>query len=214
MPRRSVVSLLCLIALPLSGADVEPALGRKGRLLLEETFDAATLPAGWTRNTGVLGVAGGALHASELAADKHAGAFRRPLPLRDAAIQLDFTFAGATTFHVGFDPAPGELKKKGHLYSLIVTPDAWTITEHADKADPQSKNVVRAKAAVRFEPGRTYTLLLETKGDQVVARVAGLEPLRAQAKDFRVKKPGLVFRVGGKDGQGIVIDNLKVWELE
>ena len=48
----------------------------------------------------------------------------------------------------------------------------------------------------------------------LVAQIAGKEPLRATAKDFQVKNPGLVFRVGGKAGQEVLVDNVKVWELK
>lgn len=198
----------------LLAATPEPTLGRKGKLLLDEKFDATAVPAGWTRNTGKLSIADSSLHASEVASDKHVGAFRKALPLQDCAIQLDFKFAGATTFHLGFDPAPGELKKQGHLCSLIITPDSWTVMEHSDKADPKSKNVAHAKATTPFSQGQWYTLLLEMKGNDLIAHVTGKEPLRATAKDFHVKKPGLVFRVGGKDGQDLVVDNVKVWTLE
>jgi hypothetical protein len=201
-----------LVALGAMGAAPEPTLGKKGKPLLEENFEAAALPKGWTKNTGTL--AGGVLHASQLAKDNHVAAFRKALPLQDCAIQLDFKFAGATTFNLGFDPAPGELKKKGHLFSVVITPSGWTLTEHVDKADPQSKNVAHAKAATTFAQGEWFTLLLEVKGDDVVVRVDGKEPLRAKAKDFHVKKPGLVFRVGGKDGQDVLVDNVKVWVLE
>ena len=212
--RPSVVLLATLLASPLFSAGLEPVLGKKGRLQLEENFAGADVPKGWNRNTGVLAVSGGALHASELASDKHVGAFRKLLPLQHCAIQLDFKLAGATTFHLGFDPAPGELKKQGHLFSLMITPEQWSITEHPDKADAKSKNVVHAKAAAKFPRDQWVTLLLEVKGDEVVAQIDGREALRAKAKDFHVKKPGLVFRVGGKDGQELLIDNVKVWELE
>lgn len=210
---------ICLLfgvvtALPLLGGELEPTLGKKGKLLLEEKFEGAALPKNWNKNTGVLAVAEGALRSSELASEKHAAAFRRPLPLKDCAIQVDFKFAGATMFHLGFDPAPGELKKKGHLFSLMVTPEQWSITEHVDKADPKSKNAVLAKSAAKFARDQWHTLMLEVKGDQVVARVDGREALRANAKDFHVKKPGLVFRVMGKDGAAMLFDNVKVWELE
>ena len=171
------------------------------------------MPAGWTKNTGKYSVADGALHLGQLAADNHIGAFRKAVALQDCAIQLDFKFSGATMFHLGFDPAPGELKKKGHLFALAITPAGWTLTESIDKADPKSKNLVLAKAATKFEPGQWFTLLLEMKGEQVVVQVAGKESLRASAKDFKVKKPGLVFRAGGKDGQEVLLDNVKVWEL-
>jgi hypothetical protein len=212
--RPAVLTGLALAALPILAAVPQPTLGKQGRLLLEENFAGDAVPKGWAKNFGALAVSGGALRAGQQASDKHAAAFRRPLPVRDCAIQVDFKFAGATTFHLGFDPAPGELKKKGHLFSLVVTPTEWSILEHVDKADPKSKNAVRAKAAAGFPRDQWHTLLLEVKGETVVARVDGREALRASAKDFGVKKPGLVFRVMGQDGDAVLFDNLKVWALE
>ncbi len=203
-----------ILAANATAADIDPTLGKKGKLLLEEKFDGASVPKGWNKNTGKISVADGALHLSEVAAEHHAGAFRKPLPVQDVAIQLDFKFEGGTSFHLGFDPAAGELKKKGHLYSVIISPNSWSITEHNDKSNPNSKNIVHAKAETKFERGQWYTLLLENKGNDVIARVTGKEPLRATAKDFHVKKPGLVFRAAGKDGQEVIVDNVKVWELQ
>ena len=213
-PRILASALFACIVLPLAAAGLEPTLGKKGKLLLEEKFESDTVPKGWNKNTGVLSVAGGALHADELASEKHVGAFRKLLPLQDCAIQLDVKLAGATTFHLGFDPAPGELKKKVHLFSLILTPESWSITEHPDKDDPKSKNAVHAKAATKFPRDQWFTVLLEVKGDTVIVSSEGRAPLRATAKDFHVKKPGLVFRVGGKDGQEVLVDNVMVWALE
>lgn len=195
-------------------AELDPKLGKKGALLLEEKFDGKELPKNWNRNAGKLTVADGVLKASEVAANKHAAAFRRPLPLQDAAIHVKFRFEGAKMFHVGFDPAPGELKKQGHLFSLIITPASMSITEHNDKFDPKSTNRALAKSTATFEKGRWYELLLEVKGDDVLAQVTGMEPLRATSKDFHVKKPGLVFRTGGKDTDEVHLDEVRVWELK
>lgn len=200
--------------LPASAAELETKLGKKGVLLLDEKFDGTELPKNWNRNTGKLTVADGVLKASEIAADMHAAAFCRPLSLQDAAILVKFRFAGAKMFHLGFDPAPGELKKKGHLFSVIITPANWSITEHNDKSDPKSTNKALAKATASFEPGRWYELLLEVNGDDVLARIGGLEPLRATSKDFHVRKPGLVFRTGGKDADEVHLDEVRVWELK
>lgn len=197
-----------------AAADLEPKLGKKGALLLEEKFDGRELPKNWNRNAGKLTVADGVLKASEVAANQHAAAFRRPLPLQDAAVLVKFRFEGAKMFHVGFDPAPGELKKQGHLFSVIITATGWNITEHNDKSDPKSTNRALAKATATFEKGRWYELLLEVKGDDVLAQIAGMEPLRATSKDFHVKKPGLVFRTGGKDTDEVHLDEVRVWELK
>jgi len=197
-----------------SAADLTPQLGTLGEKLLEESFAGSELPKGWNANTGTLRVADGTLLAAEKSSDKHIGAFRFRLPLQDCAIQIDFKLGGARTINLGFDPAPGELKKKGHLFSVIISKTNWSIIEHNNKADPSSKTKTHAKAATAFDPATTYTLLLECKGDQVVAQITGKEPLKATAPDFHVKKPGLVFRMRGPDGQEVAFDNVKVWALK
>ena len=195
-------------------ADIEPTLGKKGALLLEETFSGPAMPKGWNANTGSLRLVECTLHAAEKSSDKHIGAFRYRLPVQDCAVQMDFKLGSMRIINLGFDPATGELKKKGHLLSVVVTPKSWSIIEHNDKANPESKTKVHATAKTDFAPTTTYTLLLECKGNDVIAHITGKEPLKATAPDFHVKKPGLVFRMGGKDDQEVVIDNVKVWALE
>lgn len=195
-------------------SDLTPQLGTLGDPCLEETFNGVQVPKGWNANTGTLRVADGALLAAEKSSDKHIGAFRYRLPLQDCAVQIDFKLGGARVINLGFDPAPGELKKKGHLLSVTVSKAGWSIIEHNDKANPESKTKTHAKATTPFDPATTYTLLLECKGNDVVAQVAGKEPLKASAPDFHVKKPGLVFRMGGPDGQEVTFDNVKVWPLK
>lgn len=197
-----------------TAADLSPQLGTLGDKLLDESFTAPELPKGWNANTGTLRVSDGNLLAAEKSSDKHIGAFRFRLPVQDCAVQIDFKLGSARIFNLGFDPAPGELKKKGHLLSVTVAKNAWSIIEHNDKSNPASKTKVLAKAETAFDPATTYTLLLECKGDNVVAQITGKEPLKATSPDFHVKKPGLVFRVGGKDGQEITFDNVKVWALK
>jgi hypothetical protein len=210
----SLVVLVLFVAGHASAGDLEPTLGKKGRLLLEETFDGDALSKGWTGKTGGLSVSDGVLHASQKRDDGRLGLFSREQPMQNAAIQIDFKFIGARGINISCNPSAGELSKHGHLFSVMITAKMWNITEHNDKADPNSRSKALASAPERFEPGKWYTLLLETKGDDVVARVEGKEPLRAASKDFGVKKPGIEFRVAGRDGEEVVFDNLRVWELD
>ncbi|HEY6167727.1 MAG TPA: hypothetical protein VI454_06785, partial [Verrucomicrobiae bacterium] len=157
--------------------------------------------------------ADGTLRASQ---SKEAGRlclFSREQPMQDAAIQIDFKFDGASGINVSANPSPGELRKHGHLFSVMITRGMWNITEHNDKTDRKSQSKALTSAPEKFEPGRWYTLLLETKGDEVVAQVEGKKPLRASSKDFHVKKPGLEFRLAGRDNEEVHFDNLRVWEL-
>jgi hypothetical protein len=213
---RSIASLLVfsLLSQVAFAVELEPMLGKKGKSLLEEKFEGKEIPKGWVKNTGTLAVDNGSLRLGEIASEKHAGAFRRLMPVQDFAIQLDFQFNKAKMLHVGFDPAAGELKKKGHLYSIVITPKNFSILEHNDKADSSSKPKSHASQSTEFKDGQWYTLLLENKGENVVVQIVGKELLKAKAPDFRVKKPTIVFRVGAAEGDGALIDNLHVWELQ
>lgn len=205
------VMLLCLAA---CAADLEPTLGKKGRLLLEEKFDGNMLPKGWTIKSGDVRVADGVLHATQKKErDGRLCLFNCDVPMQDAAIQIDFKFTGRGGLNVSVNPSPGELNKKGHLFSVMITPRMWNITEHNNKLDPSSQSKTLASAQEKFEIGKWFTLLVETKGDEVVAQVEGKRPLRASSKDFHVKKPGIEFRVLGRTHDVVCFDNLRVWEL-
>ena len=214
------VASIVLITIPVSGMapiaadDLQPTLGKKGRLLLEEKFEGETLPKGWAGKAGELHVADGTLRASQSRGAGSLGLFSREQPIQDAVIQLDFKFDGARGINVSVNPAPGELTKHGHLYSVMITPRLWNITEHNDKSDRKSQSKALASARESFEQGRWYILLIENKGGDVVAHIEGKAPLRASSPDFKVKKPGLEFRVAGPDKGEVSFDNLKVWELE
>lgn len=65
-----------------------------------------------------------------------------------------------------------------------------------------------------FEQGKWYRLFLECVGDDAVVHVEGKKALRATSKDFHVKKPGIEFRVLGRNRTEVSFDNLRVWELQ
>src|SRR5437879_333406 len=94
-PSLTAAFLPVLWAATAAAADLEPKLGTKAALLLEENFDASALPTGWTIKSGSVRVADGALRASQ---NKEAGRlclFNCEQPMQDAAIQIDFKFDGA-----------------------------------------------------------------------------------------------------------------------
>lgn len=220
MPNKYVQVLFTWLAMAVSAVvladeapSLEPTLGKKGRLLLEERFDGDALPKGWTQKAGGLRVADGVLHASQDRTAGRLGLFNCDVPMQDTAIQLDFKFDGCRGLNVSVNPAAGELNKKGHLWSVMIAPSMWNITEHNNKADRTSRSESLVSAAARFEQGKWYTLLVENKGDEIVARIDGMPTLKASSKDFHVKKPGIEFRVLGRGDDEISFDNLRVWEL-
>ena len=209
-----VLSLPFMATAVAVGDEPKGQLGKPGKELLNEKFDGSELHKNWKCNTGKMALKDGSLRLSELAADKHIGAFRYALPMQDMVVRLDFQFDGAKAFHLGFDPAPGQLQKKGHLYNVVITPTKWSLMEANDKANPDSKPKVHAQEKIALEPKKWYTLTLENKGEEVVATIKDVGTLQAKASDFKVKKPALVFRAGGEDTTAMLIDNLAVSGLE
>lgn len=183
--------------------------------VVDETFDAP-LSKKWTKQTGAWKVEEGVLKVSQLKADNHIAAFRLRQPIQDARIQVDFTLHGAKVVHLGFDPAKGELKKKGHLYSVVLTPKKMVVQLHRDKNIEESKNENLATAEIDLQQGKTYSLVLAMKGDQVdveLKQQGTSQSVKTSARhpSIHVKKPGLVFRVGGADDRELHLDRVRVW---
>jgi hypothetical protein len=199
--------ILATFTTPLLAADGPPANSESA---LSESFDSAELSSKWHINAGQWKVTDGVLRVRELAADKHAAAARHALESKNAVYQLRFRFVdGGKAFHLGFDPAPGELDKRGHLFSVVITPNSWKILKHADKKRPQEDpNETLAKADIEAEPGTWHELRVSTWENFVTAKIDGTEVLKASHPTFAVKKPTLVFRC---QGDGVEIDDIQVW---
>lgn len=180
------------------------------KVAIEDSFDRADLGKGWNSTTGSWKIVDGVLRGSEIPAEKHSAATRRAVATGNAVYQLRFRFVNkGRAFHFGFDPSPGELKKKGHLFSVIVTPDSWKILKHVDKnRREEDPNETLAEQKTEFKTDEWYNLRVTTWGNHVTARVDGKESLNASHSTFSVRKPALVFRCLG---DGVEIDDIKVW---
>lgn len=200
------VFVVCLIAAPIRAGE-PPA---NSDVALEDSFDRTDPGEGWNATTGDWRIVDGVLRGSEIADEKHAAAIRRVVETENAVYELKFRFVDkGKAFHIGFDPARGELKKKGHLFSVIVTPDSWKVLKHVDKdRREEDPNETLAEQQTEFEIGTWYSLRLTTWENYVTARIEGKEDLKASHPTFGVKKPGLVFRC---TGDGIEIDDIQVW---
>lgn len=190
-------------------ADDAPA---NSELVVDESFESAgDLEKPWSVNTGKWIRRDGILRAAEIESDNHSAAARRVIETGNAVYQLRFRFVeSGKVFHIGFDPKRGELNKRGHLFSVIVSTSGWRIQKHVDKNRPkEDPNEVLAKGKTTFETGTWYTLRVTTWGNYVTAKIDSNETLKASHPTFGVKKPTLVFRC---IGDGVEIDDLKVWK--
>ncbi len=195
-----IVAVLLLTARVLPAA--EPIIAR---------FDDPKRPEKWAVNFGHWEPKDGVLVCRQLDKDNHPAASRWQIPLKDAVIKLRLKFDGATGFHLGFDPAPGELKKQGHLFSLVVTPKQAQLKKHKDKADEASKDEALATASLNAAAGEWLSIELRTEGEKITASIGKNAKLEASDPTFSVAKPTVVFRVIGGDAQ---LDDVQVTVLK
>ncbi|MBL8827141.1 MAG: hypothetical protein JNM18_09155 [Planctomycetaceae bacterium] len=163
------------------------------------TFDDQKRPGDWGVNCGHWEPEAGVLVVRELKSDEHAAASRWRIPMQDGVVRLRAKFAGGKAFHVGFDPQPGTLKKQGHLYSLVVTPESAQIKKHRDKSDAKSKDETLATGSFAPPADGWFPLELRTEGDRVQVTIGNATKLEATDPTFHVAKPTVVFRVMGGD---------------
>ncbi len=205
---------LILFAFAFNASALEPQLASRGKLIFAHDF-AKGLPQKWTAQFGDWKAVDGVLRARQIPADNHGAAARRVLEMQDGVFELRFRFTGGKGFHFGFDPKRGTLKKKGHLFSVIVSPAMAKIMKHVDKSKPkEDPNEDLAKVATKFPAGQWNTLLLEKVGNRVTAQIQPPKGkailLRAEHPTFHVPTPTLVFRC---IGDGIEVDDIKVWQV-
>ncbi len=179
-------------------------------LILEDAFQRDELGKGWKATTGKWSIENGVLVGRELVEEKHSAAIRRVLLTDNAVYELKFRFVkSGKSFHFGFDPAHGELKKKGHLFSVIVTRAGWKIMKHLDKNNrKEDPNETLAEQKMSLEIGKWHELRVTTWGTSVTASIDDSEKLKAFHPTFGVKKPALVFRCLG---DGVELDSVRVW---
>jgi hypothetical protein len=165
------------------------------------TFDDQARSRNWTVNFGHWEAKDGVLVCRQLEKDNHAAASRWQIPLSDGIVKFRLKLAGASAFHVGFDPAPGQLNKQGHLYSLVVTPTGASLRMHRDKAKSGSTDSILAEAKWPREEGWMEIELHSTDGTALARIKAGETNAELTGSDetFKVAKPAVVFRTIGGD---------------
>jgi len=196
-----LLALLCISAIACA-ADLKPIMTTRGKALLTESFEAATLPESWESLKGTWTVAEGALQGAEKASDKHAAVIGTSLELpRTFQVRFDFKFDGAKTVHLSFNG-------KGHICRVAITPSGFVLKGEKVKKDPADKSVDVGNVQQKFESGKWYTMLVEIDGPEFVAFVNPKQI--AFGSHEKITRPKNVVRFP-LSGSTASIDNLKIW---
>lgn len=214
MHKRSAPNLLarlsfCLLALSGHSAAYaqQPA---NSKVALQDSFDRTELPDHWKILKGQWKIANGALVGIEHPKDKQAAVIRHKAETGNAVYEFKFMLSETTeSFEFGFDQANDDETSNGFLFSLKITPDAWSLLKHNDESlsedsDPQ----VISKQKKTFAMDRWYGARITTWGPYVNAKIDNGSTLTGSAPTFATKKPAIVFR---SSGGPVEIDEIQVW---
>ncbi len=202
----SLSSLITLAFVSHAGADqnakLTPTLSSAAaKAVSADDFSKAELSKKWAAAKGAWSVIDGSLKGAEIASDKHAAVLTYKMPHTDSALRLSFQLAGSKGFHLSFN------HPKGHLFRIMVTEKDALIRTDKDKKDPASKSVAMDKKPGKFEQGKWYTLLCETKGDHVAVQFDNGVKLEGSHESLTKKKTG--YRLIVK-GEGVLFDDFSV----
>ena len=162
------LAIAALCALIASAAENLPKtlMTERSKLLCSEDF--ATLDAKtWHVAKGKWEIADGGLKGVEVKTDKHPGVISRQFPFKDAVIQFDVQVNGCrqTTFSIN--------EAKAHLARALFTKDGFSAQKDDQDHEGPDKVAVFGRVALPLKPGEWHTMLLEFKGEEMVATMDG-----------------------------------------
>ena len=217
------------------------SIAEKKELLFSDDFESSERAKVWHRVVPTFVVEDGALKGTQTrektipAADgkpaitAHAAVHGLEIPTRDSVVEARIRFEGAAMIDVEFDDRAYTGAHYGHLCRAQVRLGGVTLIDERDggmrndiyemKKDATRKAEVAKLLAGRsvtyptkLEPGKWYTLVVETVGDAMRVTIDGKPAGYLKSSGIaHATKSKIELGVGGKDGY---FDDIKVWSAE
>ncbi len=213
-------------------------IAEKKELLFSDDFDGTEHDAKWHRVVDTFVFEDGALKGTQTRVKDepskdgksvitaHAAVYGLELPTKDSVVEVKMRFDGCTMMDVEFDDRKYTGSHYGHLSRAQVRLDKVTIMDEREgsqneeikamKLDPTKKEEVAKRMAgtsatfpVKLKEGETYTVVVETVGDEMRVSIDG------KGVAF-LKSPGIGHETKSKielgvAGQSGSFDEIKVW---
>ena len=216
-------------------------IAEKGELLFSDDMEGADHDKRWHRVVDTFAFQDGALKGTQTRVEDlpskdgksiikaHAAVYGLELPTKDSVVEVKMRFDGCTMMDVEFDDRKYTGSHYGHLCRAQVRLDKVTILDEREgtqneiikamKADPGKKAEVAKLMAgrsatfpVKLKDGETYTVVVETVGDEMRVSIDG------KAVAF-LKSPGIGHETKSKieigvAGQSGWFDDIKIWDAK
>ena len=202
-----LIPLILLLALSSVEAE-EPAMLLKGKLLAAANFDSPEPSVSW-ETFGEVKFAGDALHWASKNGAARSGvgaAFLRAdgVSVGDHILEYTFTYHGDFVRNqiVYNDPL-------GHAIIIELRPDGHHIRKWPDHDQLLRFEEFPDAAGSCLEPGRSYTVVIEMRGEEILVRAD--EQNFLFGKNHRVGREKHKLVVNFEGGRG-TLDSVKLWE--
>jgi len=216
-------------------------IAKKKTLLFSDDFHASAPDNRWHNFIETFALENGALKGSQTR-DKgipatdgkpailpHAAVHALELPTKDSVIEVRIRFAGASMIEVELADTADTGAHSGHICRAMVRLDSITILDDREggmrtdiyemNKDPARKAEVAklligrsATYPAKLEPGKSYTLTLETVGDTLRVTLDGKPAAFLQSPGIgHPTKSTIYLGVAGKDA---FFESVKVWSAD
>ena len=218
------------------------SIAKKKELLFSDDFESATPAKPWHRVVDTFAFEKGTLKGTQTrekdtpskdgksVITAHAAVHGLEIPTKDSVVECRIRFEGASMIDVEFDDRKFTGAHYGHLCRAQVRLDKVTILDERDGSQSNAlielrKDAARNKAEIskllaahsatfpaKLEPGKWYTLVVETVGDTMRVTIDGKPAAFLKSAGIgHATKSKIELGVGGKDG---FFDDIKVWNAE
>jgi hypothetical protein len=217
------------------------SIATKKELLFSDDFQGAEPAKVWHKVVPTFAVENGTLKGTQTrdqnipAADgkpavtAHAAVHGLEIPTKDSVVEVKIRFEGATMIDMEFDDRKFTGSHYGHLCRAQVRLNGVTIIDERDgnmrndiyemSKDPAKKQeraqLLKGRQVTypaKLEPGKWYTLVVETIGDTMRVTIDGQPAAFLKSSGIAHEtKSKIELGVAGKDG---FFDDIKVWNAE
>jgi hypothetical protein len=163
-PLLLLTSLLALTLVQAQSIEPQTLMTLRSDVVLTDDLSGLAKET-WKAANGDWQIVGGALQGAEVAANRHPATYRRDFKFQDAVIEFQFKLVGARLVTFSLNNA------KGHVARVLIDPKGfYARRDDHDRTGPD-KAVNFNHVKTRLEPDRWYTMLIEIRGSEMLARL-------------------------------------------
>lgn len=183
----------------------EPPLAKtlmttRGPVMFSDPFSADTFKSLWGVHGGDWSVVENTLRSADNGGGHHPQIVHR-LKMKDVVVQARFRIDGANW--MGFSFGNSE-----HVLRVMINKEAFEVVKMSGTG-ATTKGERLDRQAMKWEPGRWYTMLIEWNGAEVVAQVDDQFVLYGSSETLNVDKGSILLINGGSHAW---FDDLTIWE--